>query len=68
MAEREQIVLESWRFTSLSAFGRELTHLLEHSDYHLEARVRESELERIAAELGTIRAMGRLTVKVQRGA
>lgn len=67
MEERELIVLESWRFTSPLAFGRELIHLLEHSDYRLEARVRESELERIAAELGTARAIGRLTVKVQRG-
>jgi hypothetical protein len=64
--ERELIVLESWRFTSLSAFARELTHLLEHSDYLMEAHVREIEIERMAAELGAIRAMGRLKVKVAR--
>lgn len=64
MSDKDRKILESWRFTSLSAFARELTHLLEHSDYYLEAQVRESELERLASELGMIRALGRLVVKV----
>lgn len=63
-SERERVVLESWRFTSLSAFGRELNHLIEHSDYYLEAHVKAEEIERLASELGEFRAMGRLSVKV----
>lgn len=64
MTDRERIRLESNRFTSLSAFGRELTHLLEHSDYYIEAIVSEEEIPRLSCELGTIRAIGRLKVTV----
>jgi hypothetical protein len=34
---REEISIESWRFTTPSAFVRELTHLLEFSDYKIVA-------------------------------
>lgn len=61
----EEIVIESWRFTTLSAFIRELTALLEFSDYRIEAHVRDNELERLRLELEAWRGFLRLKVKVK---
>lgn len=60
----EEIVIQSWRFTTLSAFIRELEHLLSFSDYRVEAHVRDNELERLRLELEAWRGFLRLKVKV----
>jgi hypothetical protein len=62
---REEIVIESWRFTTLSAFIRELEHLLSFSDYRIEAHVRGEEIERLMLELEAWRGFLRLKVKVR---
>lgn len=62
--KRDEVILQTWRFTGISSFVRELTHLLEYSDYRIEAHVLAPELEGLAAELGMLRAIGRLTVTV----
>jgi hypothetical protein len=61
--KREELQLESWRFTSVSALAREIVHLLEHSDYKLEILITAKELEQLANELESCRTLGRVTLK-----
>lgn len=56
--------LESFRFTSLSAFVREVTVLLSDTDYKLSLVIKDSERERLDAEISGFRTLGRLKVTV----
>lgn len=62
--KREELTLESWRFTSTSALAREITALLEFSDYKLVIEVSPSEKEMLDNELENVRALGRVKVEV----
>ena len=64
---REHLVLQSWRFTNPRACVREISNLLEHSDYKLIVEVRSDGLsklyEELEAELDGYRDMGRVRVE-----
>lgn len=60
----EEVLLESWRFTTASALAREIWTLLD-GGYRLTVVVRPDHMEALANEMASCRAMGRLKVKVQ---
>jgi hypothetical protein len=62
--KREELTLESWRFTSTSALAREVVALLEASDYKLVIAVSPSEKEMLDNELEGVRALGRVKVEI----
>jgi UDP-N-acetylmuramate-alanine ligase len=62
--KREQLILQSRRFTSTSALAREVVALLEASDYALLIEVSPSEKEMLDSELESVRAMSRVKVEV----
>ena len=64
MSERKWLQIESYRFTTLSAFTREILALLEHSDYGLELVIKASERERLDVELEGVRTLGRVSVTI----
>lgn len=61
---REWLELHSSRFTSLSAFTREVLALLQESDYGLELVIRSEERDRLDSELEGLRSVGRLSVTI----
>jgi hypothetical protein len=62
---REWLKLESSRFTSSSAFVREVLAILQATDYRLRLIVKAEELERLTAELEGQRTLGRVKVRCQ---
>jgi len=62
--KHEELVLESWRFTSTSALAREIVALLESSTYKIIVEVPPAELEWLNNELESCRTLGRVKVEV----
>ena len=61
---RQELILESSRFTNTSAVAREILALLEFSDYKIEVHMTAAELERVSNELENVRSLGRVTVVI----
>lgn len=61
--KREELQLESWRFTSVSALAREIVALLENSDYKLEIIIPQKLREQLDNELESCRTLGRVKVR-----
>lgn len=60
--KREEIRLESSRFTNLGAFVREVLALLESSSYRLILVIRPADRERLDNELESVKSLGRVKV------
>lgn len=63
--KREELKLESWRFTSTSALAREIVALLENSDYKLIVHVSQEQIEQLYNELESCKTLGRVRVEVR---
>lgn len=59
---REELILESWRFTSVSAMAREIEALLENSTYKLVIQVRPREIEELSNLCESFKTLGRVSI------
>lgn len=62
-SERQELQIESSRFTTLSALAREIEALLESTDDKLIVIVNEKQFEELSVRLEGWRTMGRLKVR-----
>lgn len=60
---REELELQSWRFTRISALVREIEALLECTDYKFVVTVRADQMEELASEIENWHTLGRVEVK-----
>lgn len=60
---REELQLESKRFTTVSALAREIVALLECSNYKLEIIIPQCIREQLDNELDGVKTLGRVKVK-----
>lgn len=61
--KREELILESERFTTISALAREVEALLTHSDYKLIVQVKATELEELSNLCENFRTLGRVRIE-----
>lgn len=59
----ESLLLESWKFTTVSALAREVSALLECTSYKFTILVRPDHMEELAAEMESWKVLGRVRVK-----